>query len=81
MAVPPAVPQQHHMKLPSQQHFHQQSLQQQQSQQTLSQQNQSQRQIVRSDGRVVVLPPIEKPATRSSKRKQEVDTPGPVHKE
>lgn len=28
-------------------------------------------QIVRSDGRVVILPPIEKPATRSSKKKQE----------
>lgn len=28
-------------------------------------------QIIRSDGRVVTLPPIEKPATRSSKKKQE----------
>lgn len=28
-------------------------------------------QIVRPDGRVIIIPPIEKPATRSSKRKQE----------
>lgn len=41
------------------------------------QQAQSQRHVVRSDGRVLVLPPIEKPATRSSKRKQDVDVHTP----